>query len=87
MESNSETDDLYLERVENTNSAISYNEFEAESTLEYVVTSNGVKENIIISSPTNKNEFEFKVVAQGLTLIKNANGSISAMAEDDSVKF
>ena len=87
VESNSETDDLYLERVENTNSAISYNEFEAESTLEYVVTSNGVKENIIISSPTNKNEFELRVVAQGLTLIKNANGSISAMAEDDSVKF
>ena len=58
---------------------IKYKNFESNCELEYVVTSNGVKENIILNSKTGKNEFTFTVSAEGLVLSKNQDGSISAL--------
>ena len=69
----------YTEKV---NSKITYENFEAKSTLEYVVTPTGVKENIILESADCKNEFTFQVDADGLALIKHEDGSISAISKE-----
>ena len=74
----------YTEKV---NSKIKYEGFEDKSTLEYVVTATGVKENIILQSADCKNEFTFEVKADGLTLIKNKDGSITAASKENEEIF
>ncbi|MEE1198548.1 MAG: DNRLRE domain-containing protein, partial [Acutalibacteraceae bacterium] len=69
----------YTEKV---NSKIKYEGFEDKSTLEYVVTATGVKENIILQSADCKNEFTFEVKADGLTLTKNEDGSITFTSKE-----
>ena len=66
---------------------IKYKNFESNCELEYVVTSNGVKENIILNSKTGKNEFTFTVSAAGLVLSKNQDGSISALNNEKEEIF
>ncbi len=73
--------------AEKSEDRIKYKNFESDCELEYVVTDNGVKENIILNSKTNKNEFAFNVTAEGLTLIKNEDGSISAKNADGKEIF
>ena len=87
VEPSIKNEDHSLDRIEKTKSTISYNEFEEDSKLEYIVTSTGVKENIIINTPTNRNIFEFSVVAPGLTLEKNVDGSITAKADNGEEIF
>ncbi len=69
------------------NGNIRYNNFEKNCELEYVVTGNGVKENIILNKKTDKNEFSFNVTAEGLTLVKNTDGSISANSTEGEEIF
>ena len=69
------------------NGNIKYNNFENNCELEYIVTSTGVKENIILNKKTDKNEFSFNVTADGLMLVKNTNGSISANDENGEEIF
>ena len=73
------TDNKITKYAEKSEDRIRYKNFESDCELEYVVTENGVKENIILNSKTNKNEFRFNVTANELTLIKNQDGSISAV--------
>ena len=81
-------DDKVMQYAAQSEDKIKYKNFESDCELEYVVTDNGVKENIILNSKTNKNEFTFKVTAEGLTLIKNQDGSISAKnAEGEDIFF
>ncbi len=68
--------------TQNVNSKIKYEGFEDKSTLEYVVTATGVKENIILQSADCRNEFTFEVKADGLTLTKNEDGSISVTSKE-----
>lgn len=69
------------------NGSIKYNNFEKNCELEYIVTSTGVKENIILNKKTDKNEFSFNVTADGLELVKNTDGSISANDENGEEIF
>lgn len=73
--------------IEKVNESIIYDGFEPDCTLEYTVTSNGVKENIVIKSKTDKNEFVFNISAPGLVLNKNEDGSISAKNSDNAEIF
>ncbi len=69
------------------NGNIKYSNFENNCELEYIVTSTGVKENIILKKNSAKNEFEFSVTADGLELVKNTDGSISANDENGQEIF
>ncbi|MBR0535262.1 MAG: DNRLRE domain-containing protein, partial [Clostridia bacterium] len=74
--------------AEKSEDSITYKNIESDCELQYVVTNNGVKENIILNSPVNKNEFSFTVTAEGLNLLKNADGSISAKnAQGEEIFF
>ena len=70
-----------------TRSKFKFNSFESESDLEYVVTSTGIKENIILKSKYAKNSYTFVVDADGLTLTKKEDGSISAVNENEEEIF
>ncbi len=82
-----EPENEFSEYADNINTKIMYEEFEVNSDLEYVVTSTGVKENIILNKQTGKNKFKFNVTAEGLSLILNEDGSISARNSGGEEKF
>ncbi len=81
------SDDKIIKHAEKSEDKIRYKNFEADCELEYVVTDKGVKENIILNSKPNKNEFRFKATAEGLTLFKNDDGSISALNSENKEIF
>ncbi len=87
VEKSKETKNDFSKHTEKVNSKIKYDGFESDCELEYIVTGAGVKENIILNSKTNKNEFEFNVTAPGLVLTKNNDGSISAKSIDNTEIF
>lgn len=75
------------QKTKNVVDKLEYNEFESNCDLEYVVTGNGVKENIILNSKNATNEFTFTVTTSGLALIKNSDGSLSAKTTNGSEVF
>ena len=64
-----------------------YEDMDTSCDVEYIVTGNGVKENIILSEPTEQHTFTFEVTAKDMVLVTNQDGSISVKAKDDSEIF
>ena len=55
--------------------------------IEYLITSTGLKENIIINSKLNEYTFKFHIKTKDLTLRLNLDGSISVLNEDNEEIF
>ncbi len=55
--------------------------------LEYETQDNGIKENIIVNDYIADYDFDFNIKVKNLTLIKNADGSISAINEEGEEKY
>lgn len=62
--------------VENQTSAVVYKNFLNRSDLEYVVTSNSLKENIVVYAPQSEYIYRFDLDSDGLVPTEQANGSI-----------
>ncbi len=73
-----ENENEFSKYVKNVNANVTYSQFEEDSDLNYTVTADGVKEDIILNKKTGKNKFKFEVEAESLSLILNDDGSISA---------
>ncbi len=80
--------DTVIDAVTNTSSTIAYNYVEENASLEYEVTSTGVKENIIIHSAADTYTFAFDFKTKGVYLSPSEDGSIEVIANDtDEVVF
>lgn len=62
--------------VENQTSAVVYKNFLNRSDLEYVVTSNSLKENIVVYAPQSEYIYRFDLNSDGLVPAEQADGSI-----------
>lgn len=62
--------------VENQTSAVVYKNFLNRSDLEYVVTSNSLKENIVVYAPQSEYIYRFDLDSDGLVPAEQADGSI-----------
>ena len=80
-------DDKITQYAQQSEDRITYKNFDSNCELEYVVIDKGVKENIILNSKTNKNEFTFNVTANDLTLSKESDGSIIAKNNNNEEIF
>lgn len=62
--------------VENQTSAVVYKNFLNRSDLEYVITSNSLKENIVVYAPQSEYIYRFDLNSDGLVPAEQADGSI-----------
>ena len=60
-----------------------YEEMEPSCDIEYTVTGDGVKENIILSEKTHQNSFTFQVTMPEMKPVIKSDGSISIKAKDN----
>ncbi len=66
-----------LMTVNNQSSAVTYKEIMPDTDFEYVVTSNSIKENIVVYEPQDEYTYSFDMDFDGLTPIVNPDNSIS----------
>ena len=66
---------------------ITYPEVFENIDIEYITTSNGIKENIIIKQKQDKNEFVFHFKVKNIELQLNEDGSIYAVNDHDEVVY
>ncbi|MGN0526793.1 MAG: DNRLRE domain-containing protein, partial [Acutalibacteraceae bacterium] len=70
-------------KIDNQKSAIAYKEIYNDVDLEYEISSNQIKESIVLNSKQEKNKFEFVVDTDGLFPKKEADGSITLYADKE----
>lgn len=66
-----------LMTVDNQSSAVKYKEIMPDTDFEYIVTSNSVKENIVVYEPQSEYTYSFDMDFDGLTPVINPDNSIS----------
>lgn len=72
-------------KIDNQKSAIAYEDIYNNVDLEYEISSNQIKESIVLNSKQDKNKFEFTLDTDGLFPKKEADGSIT-LYEDKAYK-
>ena len=70
-------------KIDNQKSAIAYEEVYSDVDLEYEISSNQIKESIVLNSKQDKNKFEFIVDTDGLFPKKEADGSITLYEDEE----
>ena len=73
-------------KIDNQKSAIAYEEFYSNVDLEYEISSNQIKESIVLNSKQDKNKFEFTVDTDGLFPKKETDGSITLYEDEECTK-
>lgn len=79
-----------LMTVDNQSSAVTYKEIMPDTDFEYIVTSNSIKENIVVYEPQSEYTYSFDMDFNGLTPIINPDNSISLIEPsnpDESIFF
>lgn len=66
-----------LMTVDNQSSAVTYKEIMPDTDFEYIVTSNSIKENIVVCEPQSEYIYSFDMDFDGLTPVINPDNSIS----------
>ena len=77
-------DDTTLEKL---SSRVTYEDVYKNTDFEYIVSSNGLKENIILKKSNAKTTFEAEYKANGLTPVQVDSHTINLVAEDDTIVF
>ena len=72
-----------LMTVDNQSSAVTYKEIMPDTDFEYIVTSNSIKENIVVYEPQDEYTYSFDMDFDGLTPIVNPDNSISLIEPDN----
>ena len=70
--------------VDKQSGAVVYKGFDRQSDLEYIVTSNSLKENIVVYKPQAEYVYSFDLDSDGLIPVEQANGSIILVESEDS---
>ena len=70
--------------VDKQSSAVVFKSFDRQSDLEYVVTSNSLKENIVVYKPQDEYVYSFDLDSDGLIPIEQPNGSIMLVESENS---
>lgn len=70
--------------VDKQSGAVVYKGFDQQSDLEYIVTSNSLKENIVVYKPQDEYVYRFDLDSDGLIPIEQPNGSIILVESEDS---
>ena len=73
-------------KIDNQKSAIAYEEVYDNVDLEYEISSNKIKESIVLNSKQDKNKFEFTVDTDGLFPKKETDGSITLYEDKECTK-
>lgn len=74
--------------IAQTQSAVTYNNITDNTNLQYIVTANSIKENIIVSNKESvKDKYTFTFETNGLTAEKQSDGSVLFKDVDGDVKF
>ena len=73
-------------KIDNQKSAIAYEEVYDNIDLEYEISSNKIKESIVLNSKQDKNKFEFTVDTDGLFPKKETDGSITLYEDKECTK-
>ena len=73
-------------KIDNQKSAITYEEVYDKVDLEYEISSNQIKESIVLNSKQDKNKFEFIVDTDGLFPKKENDGSITLYEDKECTK-
>lgn len=66
-----------LMTVDNQSSAVTYEEIMPDTDFEYILTSNSIKENIVVYEPQSEYTYRFDMDFDGLTPVINPDNSIS----------
>lgn len=76
------------EAISQTQSSVTYNNVAENTDLQYIVTPNSIKENIIVSDKESvKETYTFTFETNGLNVEKLDDGSVAFKDENDEVKF
>ena len=76
------------EAISQTQSSVTYNDVAENTDLQYIVTPNSIKENIIVSDKESvKDTYTFTFETNGLNTEKLDDGSVVFKDENDEVKF
>ena len=70
--------------VDKQSGAVVYKGFDRQSDLEYIVTSNSLKENIVVYKPQDEYVYRFDLDSDGLIPIEQTNGSIILVESEAS---
>ncbi len=70
--------------VDKQSGAVVYKGFDRQSDLEYIVTSNSLKENIVVYNPQDEYVYRFDLDSDGLIPIEQPNGSIILVESEAS---
>ncbi len=70
--------------VDKQSGAVVYKGFDQQSDLEYIVTSNSLKENIVVYKPQAEYVYSFDLDSDGLIPVEQANGSIILVESEAS---
>ena len=70
--------------VDKQSGAVVYKGFDRQSDLEYIVTSNSLKENIVVYKPQDEYVYRFDLDSDGLIPIEQPNGSIILVESEAS---
>ncbi len=70
--------------VDKQSGAVVYKGFDQQSDLEYIVTSNSLKENIVVYKPQDEYVYSFDLDSDGLIPVEQANGSIILVESEAS---
>lgn len=70
--------------VDKQSGAVVYKGFDQQSDLEYIVTSNSLKENIVVYKPQDEYVYRFDLDSDGLIPIEQPNGSIILVESEAS---
>ena len=70
--------------VDKQSGAVVYKGFDQQSDLEYIVTSNSLKENIVVYKPQDEYVYSFDLDSDGLIPIEQPNGSIILVESEAS---
>ncbi len=73
-------------KIDNQKSAIAYEEVYDNIDLEYEISSNQIKESIVLNSKQDKSKFEFTVDTDGLFPKKETDGSITLYEDKECTK-
>lgn len=74
--------------ISQTQSAVTYNDIADNTDLQYIVTPNSIKENIIVSNKESvKDTYSFTFETNGLNAEKQDDGSVLFKDNNDDVKF
>ncbi len=72
-----------LMTVDNQSSAVTYKEIMPDTDFEYIVTSNSIKENIVVYEPQSEYTYSFDMDFNGLTPVVNPDNSISLIESNN----